>query len=93
MYTRICTSIYSGPSKFFRIRLLTLDPDGIAKLVDDLEKEVGTIRQESLRLAWYMRGGLSYTEAMNLSSEERKHISNLVKENMDTTKKTKLPFF
>ena len=40
-----------------------------------------------------MRGGLSYTEAMNLSSEERKHISDIVKENLDTTKKTKMPFF
>ena len=40
-----------------------------------------------------MRGGLSYTEAMNLSMQERDIISDIIKENLDTTKKTKMPFF
>lgn len=58
-----------------------------------MEKDVKSIRQESLKLAWYMRGGLSYTEAMHLSMEERDIISEIIKENMETTKKTKMPFF
>ena len=58
-----------------------------------MEKEVKSIKQESLKLAWYMRGGLSYTEAMNLSMEEREIISSIIKDNLDTTKKTKMPFF
>ena len=40
-----------------------------------------------------MRGGLSYSEAMDLSTEERQLIAKLVKENMETTKKSGLPFF
>jgi hypothetical protein len=40
-----------------------------------------------------MRGGLSYAEAMNLCEDERKLIADLVKDNMETTKKTGLPFF
>lgn len=58
-----------------------------------MEKEVHSIKQESLKLAWYMRGGLSYTEAMNLSMEERGIISDIIKENLETTKKSKMPFF
>lgn len=40
-----------------------------------------------------MRGGLSYEEAMSLAPNERKIINNLIKENLDTTKKSGLPFF
>lgn len=40
-----------------------------------------------------MRGGLTYNEAMNLGIEERKAISEIIKEHMETTKKTGLPYF
>ena len=40
-----------------------------------------------------MRGGLTYEEAMNLSYNERKVIGDLVKDNLETTKKTGLPYF
>lgn len=40
-----------------------------------------------------MRGGITYEEAMNLSYIEREIISEIIKENLDTTKKTGLPYF
>jgi hypothetical protein len=40
-----------------------------------------------------MRGGLTYEEACNLSPEERKTIGEIIKDNMETTKKTGLPYF
>lgn len=40
-----------------------------------------------------MRGGISYEDAHFLSIEEREIMSNLVKENLETTKKSGLPFF
>ena len=40
-----------------------------------------------------MRGGLTYEEAVNLSADKQKMISELIKENMETTKKSGLPFF
>ena len=43
-------------------------------------------------MCWYMRG-LSYSEGMNLSFEEREIVAEIIKENLDTTKKTGLPFF
>lgn len=93
MSERVHSTIYYGYVKFFRIRLLALSPDQIADLVDGLEKDVKNIKTESLKLAWYMRGGLSYTESMGLSTEERAIISAIIKENLETTKKTKMPFY
>tara|TARA_B100000941_G_C28267890_1_gene429985 strand:+ start:228 stop:350 length:123 start_codon:yes stop_codon:yes gene_type:complete len=40
-----------------------------------------------------MRGGLTYQEAVNLPPEDRKIVGQLVKENLDTTKKTGRDFF
>jgi hypothetical protein len=58
-----------------------------------MDKETNVIRQEAIKLAWYMRGGVTYDQAMMLSVGERTLISELIKENLETTKKTGLPFF
>jgi len=65
----------------------------VDKLVDGMDAEVNDIRTEALRMVWYMRGGLTYETAMQLSIAEKKIISNIVKDNMETTKKTGLNFF
>jgi hypothetical protein len=62
-------------------------------MVDQNDKEIKAIRADVLKLCWYMRGGLTYEEALNLSWGEREIISDLVKENLETTKKTGLPHF
>ena len=43
-------------------------------------------------MCWYMRG-MSYSEGMNLGQEEREIVGEIIKENIETTKKTQLPFF
>lgn len=58
-----------------------------------MEKEVNEVRQEALKMSWYMRGGLTYDQALNLSPAERKLIGNLIKDNLETTKKSGMPFF
>jgi hypothetical protein len=40
-----------------------------------------------------MRGGVSYTDLLNMSSNERNDIGKLIEENLDTTKKSGMPFF
>jgi len=62
-------------------------------MVDDMDKEISDIRKEALKMAWYMRGGLSYEHALQLSVQERALISGLINENLETTKKSGLPFF
>ena len=58
-----------------------------------MERECNDIRQEALQMSWYMRGGLSYDHALQLSVGERKLINKLIKNNLETTKKSGLPFF
>jgi hypothetical protein len=58
-----------------------------------MDKEINDIRKEALRMAWYMRGGIPYDQVLQLSVSERKLISEIVNDNMETTKKTGLNFF
>lgn len=60
---------------------------------DQLEAQSKALKEEALRLSWYMRGGLSYEDAMLLSVNERKLISKIVKDNLETAKKSGMPFF
>lgn len=65
----------------------------IAQAVDDMEGEVKQLRSDVLKMCWYMRGGLTYQEALHLSHTERQLINDIIRENLETTKKTKMPFF
>ena len=86
-------SVEHGHGKFFRSRLLILTADEVAKYIDQLDQEADKIRAESIKMSWHMRGGISYDQVMQMSYSERTMIANLVKENMETTNKTKLPYF
>jgi len=58
-----------------------------------MDKQVKALKSDILRMCWYMRGSISYDDAMMLSTQEREAIHKIIKENMETTEKTKLPFF
>jgi len=58
-----------------------------------MDKEINDIKQEALRMCWYMRGGITYDQALHLSNAERKLISKIIDDNLETTKKSGLPFF
>lgn len=58
-----------------------------------MDKQVKALKSDILRMCWYMRGSISYDDAMMLSSQEREAIQKIIKENIETTEKTKLPFF
>lgn len=75
------------------MRLLRLDHEGVQKLIDGMEKECEAIKKSALTFSWYMRGGASYNDVLNMSIKEREHISELIERNMETTKKTQMPFF
>lgn len=64
----------------------------ILREVEVLDKQARSIKKDCLKLCWYMRG-LSYAEVMHMSWEEREIIGEIIKENLETTKKTGLNFF
>jgi hypothetical protein len=75
------------------MRLLRLGPEGVQKLIDTMDKECEAIKKSALSLSWYMRGGASYEDVLNMSTMERQAISDLVEEHLETTKKSQMPFF
>jgi hypothetical protein len=67
--------------------------EDIVAYVAQLEAQSKALKEEALRLAWYMRGSLSYDEAMFLGQTDREIISKIVKDNLETSKKSGMPFF
>ena len=70
-----------------------MDIDGINQLVNEMEKESKAIKSELFKMCWYMRGGMTISEAYMTDSQDRQIIAKLVEENLATTKETQLPFF
>lgn len=62
-------------------------------LLNQMEREANELKRQGLRMSWYMRGGATYDDVMNMSHAERTMISELIKDNLETTKNSKLPFF
>ena len=58
-----------------------------------MDREIDEIKNDIIKICWYMRGGVTMTEAWDLDMSDKKIIGNLIKENLDTTKKSGLPFF
>jgi hypothetical protein len=61
--------------------------------VNNLEKESKAIKKELYKLAWFMRGGISLAELYVLDTNDREILSELIQENLETTKNSGLPFF
>ena len=62
-------------------------------MIADMEQECNIIKSGALKMSWYMRGGVSYEDVLNMSITERQSITKLIEDNLETTKNTKLPFF
>jgi hypothetical protein len=67
--------------------------DEIYTEVKNLENQQKQLKHELFKLCWYMRGGVQLEEAFYMCLEDREIIASIVKENIETTRKTGLPFF
>jgi hypothetical protein len=65
----------------------------IDQLSQKMEKETKAIKDEIFRVCWFMRGSVSITEAYEMSQEDFGVMNKVISDNLETTKKTKMPFF
>ena len=72
---------------------MSLSESEIISYLKSLESDMKQIKHDLFKICWYMRGGVTYQEALNMSIEERKIVANIVKDNLETTKKTGRDFF
>lgn len=72
---------------------MILNNEEVIAWLDSLERDSKALKREIMQLCWYMRGSVSYTEAMEMSPSERETIVKLVKDNLETAKKSGMPFF
>ena len=61
--------------------------------IDSIDKEARAFRAGIFKQMWYMRGSVTVDEAFMLTHEDREIISEIVNDNLETTKKTGLSFF
>jgi hypothetical protein len=72
---------------------LYLNLTEIQELSEKMERETKALKNELYRVCWFMRGSLSITEAFDLSNEDLEILSRIIKDNLDTTKKSGRDFF
>lgn len=70
-----------------------MDLPEILREAEKLDKESEALKIDLTKMCWYMRGGITLEEAYYMSSSDRKIVADIIKENLETTKKSGLPFF
>jgi len=78
-------------SEQFRLKLISMSAQEIIDEISKMSAENDKLTDDILKMIWYMRGSISYSEAYNLTVYERKSISNIIKENIETSKKSGFP--
>lgn len=69
---------------------MTLKPDKIQELLDGMAKDSRAIIKEMAEICWYMRGSVTWDQALSLTYKEKQAISQVIKENIERTEKTGL---
>ena len=75
------------------MRILSLGLDEILNESKKMEGDTKQLKSELLRICWHMRGGVTLDEAYNMTYEDRQLVGDIVKDNIETTKKSGLPYF
>ena len=59
-----------------------LNHERIEGLIKEFEKDTKAIKEDLLRMCWFMRGGLTYSESLMLTMEERELIGKIINSNL-----------
>lgn len=72
---------------------MTLSNAEILKKLQGMDQEAKTIKKRIFEMCWYMRGGITLNEMMQLGVSDIPIMTDVVEGNLETTKKTGMPFF
>jgi hypothetical protein len=72
---------------------LTLSNQEIVELIESFERDSKALIKHIHQLVWHQRGGMTLDEAFAISHTDRELITELIKDRMETTKESRLPYF
>jgi hypothetical protein len=72
---------------------LRLSVQEIDEVVKEYDNTTRAIKDELLRICWFMRGSISYNECHMLTPDEKIIISKIIEKNLEITKESGLPYF
>lgn len=71
--------------------ILYKQPSEINQIARDYENQIKQLKDTLYRIGWHMRGSLTFNDLFNvISFEDRQILSEIIKENIETTNKTGL---
>lgn len=72
---------------------MTLTLQEIEAEVTKLENESKAIRKNIYKMAWFMRGSVNIDQLFGMDIADQEILAELIKENLETTKESGMPFF
>jgi hypothetical protein len=75
------------------MRLLKLSVDGINQVINEYDNNTRALKEDLLRICWFMRGGIGYDECHMMTHDEKLIVSKIIEKNLETTKESGMPFF
>lgn len=70
-----------------------MSADEINDLIEEYHSNTRALKEDLLRICWFMRGGIGYDECHMLTHDEKIIISKIIEKNLETTKESGMPFF
>lgn len=69
-----------------------LDDNAVESLAKEYENRIKQQKENMYRMSWYMRGGVRYEQLMHDTDlEDIEIMQNVIKDNIENTKNSKLP--
>ena len=66
---------------------MTLSNPEIERLLKDYEKNIAELKTVVAQICWYMRGGVNYSQLMEMSNRDYKYFNSVVEDNIELSKK------
>jgi hypothetical protein len=76
----------------FRQRLIPASDEEIIGIIKKMGDETKELSNDLLKMCWFMRGSISYSEAYSLTLHDRQCIAKIIEENINITKESGMPF-
>ncbi len=81
------------PNCVFYLTLRTGTPEQIQEMFSGLQREGRQLLDSIISLIYFMRGAVSYTEAMNMSFAERDILAHFLSNRLEIEKKSSNPIY